>query len=395
MCGGGGIGGILGGLGGLGLDLFAPELGIPLALATGGGSFLGSTLGGVASGEKFGKAALGGLESGALSGGLSGLGELATTGNFLGSFGGGAGDAAGAGAADASAAGSTALPGVTGTQLASAASPTAVSDTVAAAPAAAPSTAGLGAAAASSAGAGGPADLAAINTAAAGNPSLAGGVSNALTSSAGNADVGTPDILYGTGYQSYGGSGLPGDIGGNITTGPSQGFLQDAGSSALNFAKSNPGLLLGGGGILASLLMNNSIPGLSNLQSQESTLQNLGAQNLRAGQTGQIPGGEQAQLDAAERAAEASTRSQFSREGIAGSTMENQSLVGDQIAEAAAKNQIINQIMSQGAAELGSAGTLATSIMNTELAQNKDVQTAIGQLAAALAGSSGLKAAAV
>jgi len=67
--------------------------------------------------------------------------------------------------------------------------------------------------------------------------------------------------------------------------------------------------------------------------------------------------------------------------------------VGDKIAEAAAKNQLIQQIVNTGVTEMGQAGTLATGIMNTELAQNKDVQDAIGRLAAALAGGSGLRAA--
>ena len=82
---GGGLGGILGGLAGGALDLFGvPEAGIPLALATGGGSALGSTIGGVASGEPFGKAITSGLESGAITGGLTGLGELRQRGIFWG-----------------------------------------------------------------------------------------------------------------------------------------------------------------------------------------------------------------------------------------------------------------------------------------------------------------------
>jgi hypothetical protein len=81
---GGNIGGILGGLAGTGLSIFAPELGIPLALATGLGSAGGTFLGDVASGKSAGASILPSLESGAISGGLAGVGNVAAGGDFFG-----------------------------------------------------------------------------------------------------------------------------------------------------------------------------------------------------------------------------------------------------------------------------------------------------------------------
>lgn len=275
------------------------------------------------------------------------------------------------------------------TQLASAA-PTAVSDSLPASPTSGGGASGIGGVPSASS-AGGPSSVADINTAAVGSPSLPGGVSNSLDTS-----VNPFDWIGKAGNISMQEAGITPGAANPFATSPVglSDTLSKIGGGALDFAKSNPGTVLGGAGILGSLLMNNSIPGLDAVKNQEQLLAGLGAQNISAANTGQIPGGQQAQLDAAERAAEAATRSSFGREGIGGSTMENQSLVADKIAEAQAKNQIIQQIVNTGVAELGQAGSLATGIMNTELTQNKDVQDAIGRFAAALAGSSGLKAAA-
>ena len=380
---GSGLGDLLGTIGGGALDIFAPEIGLPLSLATGLGGALGGTVGGLASGEGLGKSLVGGLEGGALGGLAGGVGNVIGGGDFLGApaFGAGAASAAPV-ASDAAAAGgaaSAALPGATaaGTQLASAA-PLTVSDTAALTPAA---TAGAGGGIASSAGAGGPATLGQIASAAGSAPAdVSAGVSSATPLF--GTDWATPSAIQG-GWDSVAAAG-------GSPLAPSSSLA----STALNFAKNNPGLLLGGGGILASLLMNNSIPGINALKQQEALEQGLGTENLQLAERGQIPGSQQAVLDAAEQAAEAQTRSTFGREGIGGSTMEAQAIAADKIAEAAQKNQIIQQIMNSGIAELGQSGTLANNIMTTEIAQNQDVQNAIAKFAAALAGSSGLKAAA-
>src|ERR1700723_1942211 len=184
-----------------------------------------------------------------------------------------------------------------------------------------------------SAGAGGPANPTDINIAAAGGPDLPGGVSNAMGPNSGFTPTGIPslDSTLGGFAQSQSQNDLASLVSADPTGTGASSFgdkLSGFGGDALNFAKSNPGAVLGGAGILGSLLMNNSIPGLSALQSQEQLLAGQGAANIAAAQTGQIPGGQQATLDASERAAEAATRSSFGREGIGGSTMENQSLVG-------------------------------------------------------------------
>jgi hypothetical protein len=134
MFSGGSLGGILGGLAGTGLSIFAPELGIPLALATGLGSGAGTFLGDVASGKSAGDSILPSLESGALSGGLAGLGNVAAGGSFFGTpassitnfFGSTPTDAAStAGTLAAPVVGSDPAAAAIGSTVASAANPTA------------------------------------------------------------------------------------------------------------------------------------------------------------------------------------------------------------------------------------------------------------------------------
>jgi hypothetical protein len=81
LFGGGGIGGILGGILG---SIIAPELGIPLALASGAGGFLGTTAGDLVSGKPIGTALEEGAIGGLTSGALAGAGNVLAGGDFFG-----------------------------------------------------------------------------------------------------------------------------------------------------------------------------------------------------------------------------------------------------------------------------------------------------------------------
>jgi hypothetical protein len=419
--GGGGIGGILGGLLG---SLIAPEIGIPAALATGAGSFLGGLGGGAATGEPLGQAALGALPGAVLSGGVAGLGDLASTGDFL-SASSPIGNLLGSGASTAGATGAASAPVAAGPVTAGAAA------TPALAPAAA-----AGAAPAAGAGAGVPVSGIAGTTGAtpgdvsgalASSPVLgpsattpAGGggsfFSGGLTSNTpapatltqnlgtaaptGGTSLTTPSDFSGggptpnvTGFDASGnpvitGSGAAQDFSGGAA-GPAS-----LGSKLASYLTSNPGLLLAGGGLATALMEGNNIPGLSTLQSQAGLEATQGNQNLQALQTGQLPAGAQAAIDQAEQAAKATTASEFARLGMTGSTSEAQSEAGVEQAAAAQKFNDLAQVSQLGLQEVGGANQLYQTIMNTQLQQDQETQNAIARLSAALAGSTGARAAA-
>jgi hypothetical protein len=194
MFSGGGLGGILGGLAGTGLSLFAPELGIPLALATGLGSGAGTFLGDVASGKSPGASILPSLEAGGIGGALAGVGNVAAGGDFFGApasslsgiFGGSAPTAAATDATSAAVGSTAAAPGAT---LASAT----------------PATVGTGAAAGAPA-AGGGAAIGDVSTAL---PAATGGAGSAGANLGGSA-IGTGGVPLAGPTGAFGPEGVPG-----------------------------------------------------------------------------------------------------------------------------------------------------------------------------------------
>ena len=381
----GGLGGILGGLAGGALDFAAPELGVPLALATGGGSFLGSTAQGLASGEPFGKAALGGLESGAITAGLTGLGEGLTTGDVFAAPGAAAtgplGSLFGATPGAADVVGAAPVTPVTETPLTAG---------VASAPALTPAAAAGGAPAAGT-GVGAPvAGIAGTTGAAPGDvtgalsapPTLTQGIGTAGPTS-GGALSSDPGVFYTPGTAQPLTTGGTADLGNAAAP-------ESFGSKLISYIGQNPGLLLAGGGLTEALLRGNApIPGLDALKSQAALEAAQGNQNLTALQTGQLPQGAQAAIDQAQEAAKATTASEFARLGMTGSTSEAQAIAGIEQASAAQKFKDLMDVANLGLGEVGGANSLYTQIMQTQLAQDQATQDAIARLSAALAGSTG------
>jgi hypothetical protein len=304
------IGSTLGGLlGGAALDVLAPEIGIPFSLASALGSGVGSTIGGLASGEKFGQAALGGLESGALSGALSAGGTLLSGGNlaspnsFISDFAGTSTPATGAAltageqtaAAGATDAVASALPGISAP--ATAAGPSAAATTITP-----PGTAG---AMPGSFGASTPASTAAA--VGGGSPGGVGGVSGAGGGVSGGTAAG-------------GGGGVSSSMFDSGDMGPAAAAQGDFGGGGpaswsdklLQFAKSNPGLLLSAAPLAMSLFGSpTQVPAMATVQNQALTdAQNAKAMNTFAA-TGTLPPGLQSVIDANTAAAKAQVRSSF------------------------------------------------------------------------------------
>jgi len=450
MCGGGGIGGLLGDvLGGIGGAVLAPVLGpLPLALDVGVGSAIGGTVGGIASGEKPGQALLGGIEAGGLAGVGTGLGELAAgqgflgTANPLGGILGGTTDtaalAAPGGASDLLLPG--AVPGGPAAVAPASAGAAGVGATVAppvvpAAAVAAPgpgTAAGIGAGAtpgslAPSTGAASAAESSAaiqgaLPTAptqlAATGPAASGAPGGTLTQSLGTA---APTGTAGTALTTPGGGDFATGLG---STGPGGGYLNASGdwvplsagpggggdvppSSGLfggstgQFLKDYGGLGLAGGGLLMSMLMNNSIPyagpqagsAASGLRTGNALI-GTGQQEANALLTGQLPPGAQAAIDQATTAAEATVASNFAGLGLSGSSMQDQAIAGIQQAAAAQKFADLQGVAQTGLSQINAgqnsinaANQVYSNLMNTQLQQDYLTQLAIARMSAALAGA--------
>lgn len=372
---GGSIGGILGSLGAGALDIAFPEIGIPLSLATAAGGFIGGTAGGVASGEDFGKAALGGVESGAISGLTAGAGNVIGGGDF---FGAPATSIAAGPAGAAGEAGPLGDVGAVGGALAGSADPIIGG--------AAPTLAGgdIGALPAATAGVGGTSV-----TPAAGVPaSVTGGGFDPT----GNANI---DSILSSASSNPANSNIAADITADPTgTGAGRG-ISGFGSDVLHYAGEHPFQLAGAGALALPLLMGGGkTPGLTDIQNQANLEAQQGNQLSRALQTGQLPQGAQAALDNAMQAAKATARSNFAGLGISGSTQEAQALSGIDQTSAAQKFKMLTDVTNTGLTQVGAADSLYKTIMQTELSQDAQTSAAIARIAAALAGGGVTKAAA-
>jgi hypothetical protein len=411
--GGGGIGGILGGLLG---NLIAPGLGaafdIPALATEAGGSFLGSTIGGAASGEPIGKALLGGAEAGAGTAALGGLLDVATGTPLGGTTTPSISNLFGTG-------GTAAAPGTPGTAPAPVTTTplnTGVTGVAPTAGAGAPAMGGFG----GGIGGGGGSAVPSIGT-----PTFAGSIG------AGGAEPFTG--LWGGGgmqipsFMESAGTSLPSPTGASATPllGPSGGLGAGAGaitSSGLGAGGASTG---GGGGLLGgdigsalakygptaisalglgyeALKGSQPIPsnllqplqtGAAGLTTQAANLNTLGGESLSALQTGQIPPGAQAAIDQATSAAKAAIRSNYANLGETGSTMEAGALAQvDQAAATQTWNVIQGltqtglQEIQGGAQETNFANQIYTNILNETLQQDQNMQNALARFAAALAG---------
>jgi hypothetical protein len=191
---------------------------------------------------------------------------------------------------------------------------------------------------------------------------------------------GTPNATY----TSPGGVGSTAGSGG-ATSG---GFLQDLKTELLK-----PGTLISGAGGIASLLMNNSVPGLGNLQSQAATLSGVGGPLAQSLATGNLPAGAAAANAAATEAAKAQVRSTYANMGLSGSSQEAGALAGVDEKAAAQQYQELLSATTTGLTAEGQASGLYEQIMNAQVAQQQRTQQALARLSAALAGGTGNAAA--
>jgi hypothetical protein len=367
-----------GGLGALGL-----ESGLGAALGAGSGALFGELTGsGPAKGAETGAIGgalptLGGAAGTALGvgstigeiagGAIGGLAGSAITGGspILGAVEGGVGPAIGAATGLNAPSSATVTPTATATGATSAAS---TGGSVGAASAAAGSQIGLDPTATGAGPSGG--GVAPSGGGTSGGTGMADGLSgdpNALL-----------DATGGSSFLSPTGSGGSGGSGGGL-------------QSLIDRFASNPAMLLNAAPLALSLFGGGNAPYPAEKQLQ-TLATNAGSQGQALSsyiQSGTLPPGAQANVDAAKAAAKAGIRSTDARLGLGGSTMESQHLA--QVDQQAAGQQFLlaDQLLGQGMNAQQIAAGEFRGVLTAEMQRDQQLQNAILNAGRALGGGGG------
>jgi hypothetical protein len=150
----------------------------------------------------------------------------------------------------------------------------------------------------------------------------------------------------------------------------------------------NPAILLGGGILGAEALMGNKpVPAQQQVQKAAGEQASVGRTLESYSLSGTLPSGLQEIVNQNTNAGVAAVKSRYAELGLSGSTMEAQAI--QQIHEAAAGQtaQIANQLLSQGAQFTSMSNQELSQLLQTQLAQETGLQTAIANFAGALAGA--------
>lgn len=363
--------------GGLSSGIGVLDPALPKALDVG----VGSTIGGLATGEKPVQALEGGLEAGVLSSAFGGTKSPAASG---------AGPAGGGTASAAGSAAPVSLPATTGNVVTdSSLSIGGVDPNISLA---SPDTSGdgLGLAGGTSlpgsggGGAGLPGDVGA--GAASGTPTSVGGsLSLSPQTSAGsvsglptndNAVPGTPVTAPAT---------LPANFS-DIST---PAITSTSTPAPVTKMATNPSTLLAGAGLLGNLLGGDQLP------SEASYLKGVAKADAASGEqlesyldSGQLPQGLQEQVTQATDAAKATIRSQYAARGMSNSSAEAQDLANVDARASAEGAQIALQLYSQGVQSTQVSAQIYQNLLQVQEQEDQQQSQAIANFAGALAGIS-------
>lgn len=192
----------------------------------------------------------------------------------------------------------------------------------------------------------------------------------------GAGSVTTPGTSIGTGggfslSSLFGGGSQGGILGSGISTGQALGAA------------------LAGGGLIYDLSQKNSIPGQAALTSEASTLSTEAQQLQNYVTTGTLPPGVSTVLTQVQQGLVNQIKAKYASLGMSGSTAEQQDINNAALqVQSQGATEALN-LMNQGVSLAQLAGQLQTTLLNTNVQQNQQTATSIGQLAAALAGGGG------
>jgi hypothetical protein len=353
-------------------------------------------------GELTGEGAAKGAESGAIGGAAgplgAGLGEAVGIGSDVGGIIGGAAGGAGGAAVTGSnpligAAEGAAAPAINavagwlgGTTAITPSSPSTGGPTAAGtgASAGAQSAASLGQLDPTAGGGGPPSAF--LGTITGGGPNVDGAGAMGLSDPTFMLPTGTTS----TGDNTFSATGFTPITGAGVTSGGTIDAGGGFGADIMGLIQRNPGALLSGG-LLASQLFRGNEP-----YPAEKQLQNLATNAGTQGQalsgylqSGTLPPGAQANVDASTNAAEARIRAANARLGLSGSTMEAQQL-GEAKQQAAGQQFLIaNELLGQGAKYTNISANIYDELLKSQAGTDQEFQKALMAFAGGLGGLRG------
>lgn len=149
----------------------------------------------------------------------------------------------------------------------------------------------------------------------------------------------------------------------------------------------NAGPLAAIGGIGYNATQNQNVPGTAQLKSQADTMAAQGTQLQSYLTSGTLPPGAQTAIDQALNAAAAKIRSDYAARGMTGSSAETQDLNSLQLQGKAQAFDMASKLLQTGVNESGLASQIYENLVGINTKQAASMGGAIGNLAAALAGT--------
>jgi hypothetical protein len=237
----------------------------------------------------------------------------------------------------------------------------------------------------SAAGAAGAADIPASSS--------SGGISNFFSNLFGDSSPTTvaPNISNST--TTLDAAGTPTNLALPDTSIPSSssgGALSNIGGGVLNFAKSNPGLLLAGGGLALDAALQPKLPSISSstgaLENTANQLSTQGTQLQQYLQTGTLPPGVQAGLNEAAQQAKATITSKYAAMGggAEASSAAQQDLANVDVVTQTQGANLALQLLQEGVSEDQISAQLYQSILTSSLQQDQQLGNAITAFGAAM-----------
>jgi hypothetical protein len=157
---------------------------------------------------------------------------------------------------------------------------------------------------------------------------------------------------------------------------------------ALKYVENNP-LSVAGAGItgLQMLMGNQPLPGEKQLTAMAGENQHNAQAMESYLQAGKLPAGLQTGVDRALKGQEATIKSNMSRMGLSGSTMEAQAIAGAKQSSQTQASAIAMDLFKQGVDLSRLAAGEWEVILKTELSQDQAFNQAVGRFASGLAGA--------
>lgn len=198
------------------------------------------------------------------------------------------------------------------------------------------------------------------------------------------------------GMSLVGGGTVPGQT--PVGSAPdSPGFLSQAwdavsgGKGIGGLVKNISPLIAGGAGVAGLLQGQGSIPNKGALQTNAATTQQAALPLISSATTGQLPQGQENQLDQTLQSQINQIKAKYAGMGLSGSTMEQQDIQQAQNAIEGQRATMVQQAVAEGTGLLGLSNQSFSAIAQEQAAQDKNFQDALTALAQAFGGSSATK----